>query len=42
MAIKALVIKETWWLTGNVSEHEIVSDVTPAGYSFHLATWTLL
>ena len=36
MDLDALVITETW-LTGNVSDQNIVGDVTPAGYSFHHA-----
>ena len=36
MDLDALVITETW-LTGNVSDQNIVGDVTPAGYAFHHA-----
>jgi len=36
MDLDALVITKTW-LTGNVSDHKIVGDVIPAGYSFHHA-----
>ena len=36
MDLDVLVITETW-LTGNISDQKIVGDVTPAGYSFHLA-----
>ena len=36
MDLDALVITETW-LTGNVSDQNIVGDVTPARYSFHHA-----
>jgi len=34
--LDALVITDTW-LTGNVSDQNIVGEVTPAGYSFHHA-----
>ena len=36
MDVDALVITETW-LTGNVSDQNIIDEVTPAGYSFHPA-----
>jgi len=36
MDLDVLVITETW-LIGNVSGQKIVSDVTPAGYSFRHA-----
>ena len=38
MDLDALVIRDTW-LSGNVSDQKIVSNVTPAGYSFHHAAW---
>ena len=36
MVLDALVIIETW-LTGNVSNQNIVGDMSPAGYSFNHA-----
>ena len=36
MDLDAIVNTETW-LTGNVSDQNIVGDATPAGYSFHRA-----
>jgi len=36
MDLDALVITETW-LTGNVSDQEIIGDLTPAGFLFHRA-----